>query len=853
MPYTLNGIGTHYYGKKNLQTRNGVCQYCQKETLLESYETRLWGVVLFIPLLPLGRKQIINYCPLCTRHQVMSAKEWAETSRTIVKGVEEKLTTAPDDPETMIQAHAELNAIGKIEEAGVLAENIRAKFAANCEVQLYLADWYRNHGHAKEAKTCLKQALAADPKNPHARCGVAVCCIQENQLDQAEELLACMNEKGPHQNPGPLLLLAQAQQQAQQPKKALETCQRTALLFPELAEKDKTFRKQVKEIEQDLGRPNSMLPKRPLLSRIWVKNAVITVVVVTAAMTLFFFINQYQRGHQHLYLLNRTGIHTTVAIDGVQVPVDNGVKDYVLAEGAHHAVITFADKRPEQTLDFSLGDGFWARYFDHPCSILNIGSAAVLLWEETVYSANPQKGKNGKIKLNVGNPFICYRNIDFPFQAFPKTISIEGSSVTKHRVSALRFPIKQIIFILQDRGVPPANQLTFLEAHLPQSPNEPLLLVFYASIGIKSGNATRCLQFLRRGIQTRLQDVEWHRMYQTLCLMSGEQAKLIAEYNNLLKKNPKNAKLLYLRGRLEPEITPAIKYFDQAIALDPKFSRALLAKAWQLGARGDFATAEKISSQALLLPNPPIAATSYLWTLRYALGKYKILAQQARKNLGKNPCSLEQEKDFLAALMAQNKGTQAATAILNFKTAVEKKIPADPYALKSRAQIALAYLQNDAPRMVDALKQIKNDAIRAPLALQHKIEYAPQTIPPPGDLSKQLVAYDYLLISIAQNLDGNKKAAQTWWEAALVAFRNSQELIPCRQEILTILKKIDHNTISRVDRLGLSLENKRILYAAIKPFVPVEDRAKVAARLKLFNTSPYFPHHLLARVVKAQD
>ena len=60
MPTTVNGIGTHYYGKSNTAVRNGRCNSCGRICQLTSYDTRLWFVVVFVPLIPLGRKRVIG-------------------------------------------------------------------------------------------------------------------------------------------------------------------------------------------------------------------------------------------------------------------------------------------------------------------------------------------------------------------------------------------------------------------------------------------------------------------------------------------------------------------------------------------------------------------------------------------------------------------------------------------------------------------------------------------------------------------------------------------------------------------------------------------------------------------------
>ena len=72
MPSTVNGIGTHYWGKKNLYTYQGQCQACKRITSLSCYDTNLFFVVVFIPIIPLGRKRIIDHCSACTRHYAMA-------------------------------------------------------------------------------------------------------------------------------------------------------------------------------------------------------------------------------------------------------------------------------------------------------------------------------------------------------------------------------------------------------------------------------------------------------------------------------------------------------------------------------------------------------------------------------------------------------------------------------------------------------------------------------------------------------------------------------------------------------------------------------------------------------------
>src|SRR5262245_20379579 len=76
MPTAVNGIGTWYYGKGRVHRIKGVCSQCQRVGMLESYDTTLFFIVFFVPLIPLSRKRILESCPYCKRHRVMKLADW---------------------------------------------------------------------------------------------------------------------------------------------------------------------------------------------------------------------------------------------------------------------------------------------------------------------------------------------------------------------------------------------------------------------------------------------------------------------------------------------------------------------------------------------------------------------------------------------------------------------------------------------------------------------------------------------------------------------------------------------------------------------------------------------------------
>ena len=99
MPHTVNGIGTWYYGKKNVIKREGVCDKCGRSTTLSSYDTREYIVVVFVPIIPLRRKRILDSCPACTYHYSVPLKKYNETKRQAYEEAVGNYKQRPKDPE----------------------------------------------------------------------------------------------------------------------------------------------------------------------------------------------------------------------------------------------------------------------------------------------------------------------------------------------------------------------------------------------------------------------------------------------------------------------------------------------------------------------------------------------------------------------------------------------------------------------------------------------------------------------------------------------------------------------------------------------------------------------------------
>ena len=168
MPSTVNGIGTHYYGRRNVQQRPGPCPHCGRAVELTSYDTRLWFVVFFIPIFPLGRKRIIDYCSACTRHYAMEADKWETAKQLEVSGAMEKYRAHPT-PEDAMAAHQQLLNFHQFEQAAEFRKTMREKYADNAKVQAYLGAALEHFGKLDEANEFYTRASGRSGLNASAR------------------------------------------------------------------------------------------------------------------------------------------------------------------------------------------------------------------------------------------------------------------------------------------------------------------------------------------------------------------------------------------------------------------------------------------------------------------------------------------------------------------------------------------------------------------------------------------------------------------------------------------------------------------------------------------------------------
>ena len=415
MPTTVNGIGTRYFGQKNRSARSDVCRHCRRLAVLDSYDTRLWFVIVFIPVIPLGRKRVIDSCSLCGLHVAVDADSY-ERSRE--EQISEALTRFRDTPapEQAVAAHATLLAFHDPEKAATLRREALVRFPGQVELLKGFASQLDNLAQRDEALPLHEAALKLDRDLPWARVGVAVQRMEEGRLDDARSLLAFLLVAGAARAHSlqPLRALAGHFQEQGRHVEALAISKHLLRENPALAQQH-AFRSFVKKSEKAQGSLESILPPRAgsVLGLFglgdstgyapWQKRTALVgtaILLVTASLALS---NEYFRQHRSLFVPNAFGQDLRVQIDDESPRTISGLGRFVVSEGHHRIKFSGAI---EETHDIDLQTGYLDRWLKKPVWALIPGKEAVLRESTIYYAAKPRPTEGRFIS---GQPFLYRR------------------------------------------------------------------------------------------------------------------------------------------------------------------------------------------------------------------------------------------------------------------------------------------------------------------------------------------------------------------------------------------------------------------------------------------------------------
>ena len=847
----VNGCGTTYYGKKNIQTRPGPCPHCGHAVELKSYETRKWFVIVLIPIIPLGRLRIIDYCSVCTRHFMMESDKWETSKQLEVSGAQEKYRTNPT-PEAAIDAHQQMMNYHQLEDAAVFRKVMREKYPDNAKVHSYLGAVMERFGQSDEATASYTRAFELRPDMPDARIGVARGYIRSGKLAEARALLDFMEKPGAAQlySLEPLDTLAREYQKAERHEDALALF---AIIQKELPHMNDQgwFRELIKKSEKALKRAESQIPKKKFS---WKEifaagnpsnaRTILGIGIILGLVALGMVIsNEFIRRHRTLHIVSNFSKYATVKISGGgEFNNIKGKDEMTLKEGRYHASISGPIS---QEVDFEISSGYWARWFRDPAWVLNLGGESILTLVHAHYSANDPQPPD--YHFLYGETFISLPEVNHLFTELPKSVSVDRGE-TRTLVNLKLFePGPYVLFYYFTRENRMADAFKLAEWRLRLHPEDDSMLAQYFSTAKKSDQIDRLEKFLRTGLTNRPVLIQWHRFYQNLHQNKRNDAALLAEYADALKQEPTNSALMYLMGRVVTTRAESRLWFERASQTDTNNAFAYYAIAGDHMGHGDWPVARELLERACKLRPEQEEFQRQLTTARFATGDFAALEKEFRAEIKANSLDLYSYEKLCDALVAQNHIPDAEIIAKSYEVNARSS---GRGALSANARDVhrhilevtgnFAELEKETAAATDPQSRYLH--LTAMLCLGRVEEAIKQH---PADENTANDVYYYLNIAIAFRAAGNNVEAKHWFDLGLAAMDKGDADMTM---LATLLRRTSSPTLTDTDELSQTAEAKTSVLVTLAQ-LHTASASEYLPRIEKLNVEPGYQQQLLKQAI----
>jgi tetratricopeptide (TPR) repeat protein len=596
MPHVINGIGTWNYGKERVHCIKATCEFCHSMGELSSYDTTLYFVFVFIPILPLKKNRVLNECPRCRRFRSLSVKEWDRAKKTAMNETLAKLAEKPNDNEVL--GAALLTACHFQDEQ--LFERIAVLAKSETEdpkLQHLLGETYGYFSRRAEADEAFNHALRNSP-TPEIRRPAAMNAVRMGDLNRAAMLLSFVVQDRVADSLPHLQVVIDSMQSQGMHEEALALMDQRDEAFSECAN-DKSLQKARKQSSKYLGTGKKLQTYNlidsqrsgtsagsPRISRLLRFTLPILLTVAAAAFGGYSF---WLGNNRPVYLVNGTSAPYRVQVHGTDhdLPPGQAVKVRV-PEG--DVTVESADYAP---VTATLQDGFWSRPFAGSVAIFNPDRVAVIEEETATYSTNPQN-VNPPSNFQIGKGYYSLKTPDYLFEPLPAQLKVKGSTtMTKTRIgiSSGLTPIQYVALTL--RTADQAEKVAILKSLCQAFPAE-LMFLQMAAFTLSPAELE---SFLKPGLALRPLRMEWHRMYQTHLERTRPDADLVPEYTRI-NDELKSGDSKYLLARILPDAEKSDAMMKEAAAASPPSAYAFFSLGNRAQAQADYKEGVKYANKA---------------------------------------------------------------------------------------------------------------------------------------------------------------------------------------------------------------------------------------------------------------
>ncbi|MBA4150674.1 MAG: tetratricopeptide repeat protein [Verrucomicrobia bacterium] len=507
------------------------------------------------------------------------------------------------------------------------------------------------------------------------------------------------------------------------------------------------------------------------------------------------------------------------------------VRTIRLAEGDYEATISGPITN---TLKFSVRTSFMDRFTKKPAWVLNVGGSA-LLFSETI----DPFGEQSEFTPYYGEPFVSWLNVDLPFTELPDKIQGKKSLT---RIGLFKGPVIEALVAVA-RSAPPEEALNLAEWHLRLHRDDSRMLSEYVGFSQSINQGERLQKFLIEGTEVRPVEIDWHRAYQDLLLSPEQHGSLIAEYDGLLKKDPNNSSLLYLRGRLCISQRQALDYYNKSLMTSFNNAFTHFAMASAHAGSGEWQTANSSIRVARSLRPDILLFQNTLFETRLAMGDYEEMEGELLKAVQQVPLDITLNiflGDVLAAAKKHDLAKQVCDAFESRWSQTYDQPP--PKSLRSR----ILYSIGDFDTMVKLYAQDRNNDAQSAyfeaLVELGRLEEA-LTISPIDDTGSA-DPFHFLAYATAWKLAGNEEKFQTCSKRAFEMLKSTR---PDFALIADLLADNEAPDLSEVIDVPVQPKLKAIILVYLAAKFPA-NKSEYADMARKLNVERSYPFHLIAKV-----
>jgi len=595
MPATVNGIGTHYYGRKNASARRGNCEFCGRLANLTSYDTREFFCVVFVPLIPLTKYRILDQCSSCRKHRRAPLADFERDLQNSVEPLRAAVRANRTNPDAHEELVRQLIAFGLLNDAETAARASVEALPNNAALNRLAGQILSMKGDLPAASAFLERAVHFDANDSAARTSLGRAYYFQRRYDEASRQLEEARRIVP--NDGVVnSLLAETYFQGQRWQDALAAYQRLAgptpakWLLRRIGDCKKQLGYELTPAERKASRrwwpfgrnkPANIKPAkvggsaevRPALLLITIGGGAVIITVALIAIQIYnsrnidvYFDSVYPR--------------TTFVVDGEKTLADAPPIKKTLSPGTHSVTVLDRNgKQIEQRAITVTSPGF----LENRRFVFNTLGLRVYRRASITYSPN-EGDRDYSAEFTGGEKWFEVSGVDYMFAAAPNEIQMSSGSTreTKTEFTTESMSLTSYGFMrLREGKVDEAEKAfrTTLAADACDMSARRTL----AQIRSSKNAEDEAAKIAHDGIvQCKERPIEAHRIYQETEQRLGHSEQLTAEYRAMRDADPSSASNHYLYGRLLDDPNAAIAEQRAALQIDPKLGWAHAALAYEL-------------------------------------------------------------------------------------------------------------------------------------------------------------------------------------------------------------------------------------------------------------------------------